>query len=229
MFSHQLHTVELKVTKMEVVNRQITLPVWQHVSLVLIGSVSLANLVHLYTTRFRTRNVRQKKVFKTKYITPTDEKYVEEDESGDEGENESGEEEESEFEEVLMGEINNYEFPTEPFKQVLCVNTDLKKMDKGKAMAQCSHATLGAYRMAQRYAPANVRHWQMLGQTKIALKCTEAQMLEVAENAKKLGVISYTVEDAGRTQIPAGSKTVCALGPAPQSLIDQITGGFKLM
>lgn len=31
-------------------------------------------------------------------------------------------------------------------------------------------------------------------------------------------------EDAGRTQIPAGSRTVLALGPAPVSLMDEVTG-----
>jgi len=210
------------------------------------AQVSAAALLQMYSTRRRTKNipvrkVRTRRTFKRKDLQCAPNADVSEDlrrdgdeGSGSEGEGEDGEEgsdcEESEWEEeTLEGEIHNYEVPTEPYKQVLCVNTSLKKMDKGKAMAQCGHATLGAYRLAEKYCPSNVRHWFMFGQAKIAVKCTQEQMLAVAEHAARLGVVSYTVEDAGRTQIPAGSKTVCAIGPAPQSLLDEISGSFKLM
>jgi peptidyl-tRNA hydrolase, PTH2 family len=188
--------------------------------------VSLATLYQLYATRRRTKNVRTRRSFKRKDVECAPNADVSEDLREDSDYSDC---EDSDVEEVLEGEIFNFQVPTEPYKQVLCVNTSLKKMDKGKAMAQCGHATLGAYRLAEKYAPANVRHWLMFGQAKIAVKCTEEQMLAVAEHAKRLGVVSYTVEDAGRTQIPAGSKTVCAIGPAPQSLLDEITGSFKLM
>jgi PTH2 family peptidyl-tRNA hydrolase len=38
----------------------------------------------------------------------------------------------------------------------------------------------------------------------------------------------YLVRDAGRTQIAAGSCTVLAIGPAPESIINQITGSLAL-
>ena len=41
--------------------------------------------------------------------------------------------------------------------------------------------------------------------------------------------MTYIVHDAGRTQIAAGSQTVLAIGPAPKSEIDQITGHLPLM
>ena len=47
--------------------------------------------------------------------------------------------------------------------------------------------------------------------------------------AVSAGMPTYIVHDAGRTQIPAGSQTVLAIGPAPKSLIDQITGHLKLL
>ncbi len=37
--------------------------------------------------------------------------------------------------------------------------------------------------------------------------------LSLEKKAKELGVNSYVVVDAGRTQIKSGSKTVLALGP----------------
>lgn len=36
---------------------------------------------------------------------------------------------------------------------------------------------------------------------------------EIQAKCKKAGIVTYCVQDAGRTQIPAGSKTVLAIGP----------------
>lgn len=47
--------------------------------------------------------------------------------------------------------------------------------------------------------------------------------------AAAAGMPTYIVCDAGRTQIPAGSQTVLAIGPAPKSLVDSVTGHLKLL
>ena len=47
--------------------------------------------------------------------------------------------------------------------------------------------------------------------------------------AKSLGLITAIIQDAGRTQIEAGSKTVVAIGPGPEELIDQVTRHFGLL
>ena len=47
--------------------------------------------------------------------------------------------------------------------------------------------------------------------------------------AEILGIASIIIEDAGHTEIPEGTKTVLGLGPAPNSLIDQITGDLPLV
>lgn len=57
---------------------------------------------------------------------------------------------------------------------------------------------------------------------------SEAALTEIAEHAKASGLLSNVVHDAGHTQIPAGSKTVCGVGPGPSKLIDQVTGHLKL-
>jgi PTH2 family peptidyl-tRNA hydrolase len=49
-------------------------------------------------------------------------------------------------------------------------------------------------------------------------------MAAIHAAAKEAGLPCYTVVDAGRTQIAAGSRTVCGIGPAPVSVIDKITG-----
>lgn len=55
-------------------------------------------------------------------------------------------------------------------------------MGKGKIAAQCSHATLGAYRLAEKHSKSSLRVWQAIGQAKIAVKVpTEEEMFEIAD------------------------------------------------
>ncbi len=57
----------------------------------------------------------------------------------------------------------------------------------------------------------------------------DAAQLAMQREADAMGIFSYLVVDAGRTQIAPGSRTVLALGPAPKSLIDQLTGHLRLL
>jgi len=41
--------------------------------------------------------------------------------------------------------------------------------------------------------------------------------------------VTYLVVDAGHTEIPAGTKTVLGIGPAPDNIIDKITGDLPLL
>ena len=62
------------------------------------------------------------------------------------------------------------------------------------------------------------------------IKCkTEEELELVAAQAASKNLPYYLVADAGRTQIAAGSQTVCAIGPARKSEIDAITGHLKLL
>lgn len=116
-----------------------------------------------------------------------------------------------------------------PYKMVLCVNQSLP-MTKGKVAAQCGHATLGAYKRAMKHCPHAVRWWERTGCAKIAVKCmTEQEMLSVADAAASKNIPLYLVEDAGRTQIMAGSRTVLGLGPAPVHAFEGVTSHLKLL
>jgi peptidyl-tRNA hydrolase len=68
-------------------------------------------------------------------------------------------------------------------------------------------------------------------QTRLAHKTRISIPLKLNNDhaAKEAGLPLYMVADAGRTQIAAGSKTVLAVGPAPQSLVDQVTGSLALL
>eukprot|EP00943_MAST-04B_sp_MAST-4B-sp1_P002478 g2478.t1 len=112
----------------------------------------------------------------------------------------------------------------ENLKMVLCIRTDLK-MGKGKIVAQACHGATGAIKIAEKLTPKLCAKFWRGGSAKIALKCpSEEMMLNIHAAARELKLVSYVVCDAGRTQIAAGSKTVCAIGPAPASEIDKITG-----
>eukprot|EP00915_Cephaloidophora_sp_WS-2016_P000462 GHVH01000588.1.p1 GENE.GHVH01000588.1~~GHVH01000588.1.p1 ORF type:complete len:167 (+),score=13.62 GHVH01000588.1:27-503(+) len=113
-------------------------------------------------------------------------------------------------------------------KIVMVVNTDLK-MGKGKIGAQCGHAAVGAVRKGQRSNLNRLNEYLLDGQKKVCLKAPGTQFHELASKCESLGLQTYVVRDAGRTQIPSGSMTVLAIGPAPGILIDQVTGDLKLL
>ena len=63
---------------------------------------------------------------------------------------------------------------------MLVVRKDLK-MGQGKIAAQCGHATLAAYKLAQRKAPKALAQWGRQGQPKIAAKVdSEDGLMEVS-------------------------------------------------
>lgn len=119
-----------------------------------------------------------------------------------------------------------------PYKMVLIVNQSLS-MGKGKIAAQCSHAAVGCYKRARRQCPAGLQAWERTGCAKIAVKCQnadpESEFQEIAARAAAKGIPMYLVEDAGRTQIAAGSRTVLGLGPAPISVFEGVSDHLKLL
>lgn len=116
-----------------------------------------------------------------------------------------------------------------PYKMVLCVNQELT-MGKGKVAAQCCHAAVGCYKRASKQCPAGLRTWEVTGCAKIALKCpTQDELDLIAAKALERDIPLYLVEDAGRTQIAAGSRTVLGLGPAPTYVFEEVTSHLKLM
>lgn len=108
----------------------------------------------------------------------------------------------------------------------------------GKIAAQASHATLACYKHLTRAAQRKpdspearlLRRWERRGQKKIAVQTkSEDEMMELMGVARSLGVTAEVIADAGRTQIDAGSLTVLGVGPAPESLVNQVTGHLKLL
>ncbi|XP_016085211.1 peptidyl-tRNA hydrolase 2, mitochondrial [Sinocyclocheilus grahami] len=114
------------------------------------------------------------------------------------------------------------------FKMILVVRTDLK-MGKGKVAAQCSHAAVSAFKQVQRRNPELLKQWEYCGQPKVVVKAPDEDcLLELLSHAKEVGLPVSLIQDAGRTQIAPGSRTVLGVGPGLADLIDKVTGHLKL-
>ncbi len=106
------------------------------------------------------------------------------------------------------------------------VRTDLD-LGKGKLAAQVAHASLEAYLRA---SEDSKRKWLTEGQKKIVLKVeNEERLVDIFEKAKRAGLPSTLIQDAGLTQIPPGTKTAVGIGPAEEERIDRITGELPLL
>ncbi|OIW21059.1 hypothetical protein TanjilG_28505 [Lupinus angustifolius] len=85
-------------------------------------------------------------------------------------------------------------------------------MKPGKIASQCAHAATGMY--AELMQRSILRRWEQCGQAKIVVTCRNQQeMNNLKEAADSIGLPTFVVADAGRTQVLAGSKTVLAVGP----------------
>lgn len=113
-------------------------------------------------------------------------------------------------------------------KQVIAVRTDLD-MGKGKIAAQVGHAcVLGAEHVRKSHPDWFEEWWG--GQEKVVVKVGSMKELEkIKEDAISLDIPWSEVSDAGHTQLPPGTTTCISLGPAPENLIDKITGDLKLL
>ncbi|KAL2381216.1 hypothetical protein RJ035_006529 [Blastomyces gilchristii] len=105
------------------------------------------------------------------------------------------------------------------------------KERKSKIAAQCSHATLACYKHYLTRAPDSpiLKRWERGGQAKVALQVkSEEELLVLQAQAVSLGLCAQVIQDAGRTQIASGSRTVLGI-LGPRGVVDGVTGGLKLL
>jgi len=113
-------------------------------------------------------------------------------------------------------------------KMVFVVNQSLG-MGPGKLAAQVGHAALSLFLYAQRTHHTEISSWLNDGAMKVVLKGKDVQeLLDLFKKAKDVGLPAHIIQDAGRTQIPSGSRTVLGIF-GPIDVVDQITGSLKLL
>ena len=111
----------------------------------------------------------------------------------------------------------------------LITRSDLK-LSKGKLAAQCAHAAVRCALRARSRKARLVERWSKSGARKIVLECENVnELLQLKEQAKESGMVAMLIEDAGHTEIPAGTITVLGIGPAPKSSIDDLVKHLKLV
>ena len=112
------------------------------------------------------------------------------------------------------------------YKQAIILRSDLG-MGKGKLCAQAAHSSITAYNKVSSSAK---KSWDESGCEKICLKIAgEKELVKLFQKAKDAGLPAALIRDAGHTQVPSGSKTAVAIGPAKEEEIDLITGDLKLL
>jgi PTH2 family peptidyl-tRNA hydrolase len=111
-------------------------------------------------------------------------------------------------------------------KQVIVVDRSLA-LPVGKLAAQVAHASVGAFLAAPEEARAE---WLREGMPKIVLRVEgPSRLVELEEGARREGLPSCLVEDAGRTVLAPGTVTCLGVGPARDEDIDALTGALPLL
>jgi PTH2 family peptidyl-tRNA hydrolase len=114
-------------------------------------------------------------------------------------------------------------------KMMIVVRKDLN-MRKGKMIAQGAHAACGILTSGEVH-PGIMGGWASTGAAKIAVSVSsEDELLTLHAQAKDANLPVYLVRDAGRTEFHGEpTYTALAIGPAPPSELDPITGNLKLL
>jgi len=115
------------------------------------------------------------------------------------------------------------------YKLVVVTRSDLK-LSAGKTAVQVAHAAVSCALASKKREPDTFREWYEEGQKKVVLKAPDLKALyELKARSEDLGLVTSLIQDAGLTEIPAGTVTVLGIGPARDRDIDRVTGDLSLL
>jgi PTH2 family peptidyl-tRNA hydrolase len=118
-----------------------------------------------------------------------------------------------------------------PFGYKMCIvlRMDLG-MSTGKLIAQAAHAAVGASELGKKENHKAWRKWRDEGGKKVSLEAESLEELEeLREMADDLDIVNIIIQDAGHTEVPAGTITALGLGPDRSDLLDKVTGSLPLI
>lgn len=119
--------------------------------------------------------------------------------------------------------------PGTDHKLVVVLRGELR-LTAGKAAVQVAHAAVLLARRAEAQDRREFDVWWAGGQRKVALEVqTLAELEQLERLARAERVPTVWVEDAGYTEVPPGTRTCLGLGPAPDAVLDPITGKLDLL
>lgn len=114
------------------------------------------------------------------------------------------------------------------YKLVVVIRDDLK-MTPGKLAAQVAHAAVTCALEAKAKKAKWFSEWYREGQRKVVLRADDVEELRsLKELAARAGLPVALIADAGLTELPPNTTTCLGIGPAPENMIDPITGSLPL-
>jgi peptidyl-tRNA hydrolase, PTH2 family len=115
------------------------------------------------------------------------------------------------------------------YKMVFVVRGEIR-LTCGKTAVQVAHAAVMLVDVARKRKAPALDGWFAEGQKKIAVVAdTLDDLTQLERQARGMGLPTVIVEDAGLTEVPAGTKTVLGIGPGRREEIDAITGSLPLL
>ena len=111
----------------------------------------------------------------------------------------------------------------------IVTRSDLK-LSTGKLAVQVAHAAVECALDTKKNNSKWFNKWQSEGAKKVVLKVdSERDLFFLRDKAEELKMASHIITDAGHTEIPAGTITVLGIGPAPENIMDQVTGNLETL
>jgi len=122
---------------------------------------------------------------------------------------------------------------TEEYKQAILIRTDLD-MSKGKIAAQCAHAAVDAVirvlEVDRLFKSDIFKSWKRQGMKKVILKVSgKEELFKFKSAAEREGLKVAIIKDAGMTELPPGTYTALAIGPAREDKVDKVTGKLSAL
>lgn len=103
-------------------------------------------------------------------------------------------------------------------------------MSCGKTCVQVAHAAVSAAEETRRLKPEWFEEWFKEGQKKVVLKVKSLEELnKLKEIASNENIPTYLVSNMGLTELEPGTITCLGLGPAPEELMNKVTGELPLL